>query len=95
MAMNNAVTRHAGQRMQQRSIPPVVVDWLIGYGATEHDHRGSEIRYFDKKARRQLSSDVGGQIVRRLEAFLDTYLVLGTDGRVVTIGHRTQRINRH
>lgn len=93
--MNQPLTRHASQRMQQRSIPPIVVDWLIGYGACEYDHHGGEVRFFDKQARRQLTSEVGGQVVKRLEPFLNTYLVMGSDGGVITVGHRTQRINRH
>ncbi len=93
--MNQPLTRHASHRMQQRNIPPVVIDWLIGFGTSEYDHRGGEIRYFDKRARRQLNSEIGGQVVRRLEEFLNTYLVLGSDGHVITVGHRTQRINRH
>ena len=91
---DSTLTKHANQRMQQRRIPPMVIDWLIGYGACEHDHRGAEIRYFDKKARRKLNSDIGGQVVKRLEDFLNSYLVLGSNGHVITVGHRTHRINR-
>jgi len=89
------LTKHSSERMQQRAIPPLIVDWLMAYGATEYDHHGAEIHYFDKKARRQLERDFGGLIVRRLDDLLDTYLVVGTDGGVITVGHREQRINRH
>jgi hypothetical protein len=88
-------SKHAQIRMRQRSIPPIVIDWLIGYGASEFDHHGAEIRFFDKRSRRQLTSEIGGQVVERLQPFLNTYLVMGTDGGVITVGHRTQRINRH
>lgn len=91
----NYVSKHTTHRMQQRGIPPLIVDWLIAYGATEYDHRGGEIHYFDKKARRQMEREFGEQVVRRLEGYFDTYLVLGHDGGVVTVGHRTRRVNRH
>jgi len=88
------ITKHSADRMQQRGIPPLILDWLMAYGVTEHDHNGAEIHYFDKKAKRQMERDFGSQILRRLDDLLDTYLVVGVDGVVITVGHRTQRINR-
>ena len=89
------VSKHTIHRMQQRGIPPLIVDWLMAYGAVEHDHRGGQIHYFNKKARRQMEREFGDLVVRRLEDFLDAYLVVGNDGALVTVGHRCQRINRH
>ncbi len=82
---------HARRRAQQRAIPPLVVDWLLRFGAEVHDSHGAAIRYFDRNARRKLRREVGREPVRRLRDKLSCYLV-EKDGRIVTIGHRYRRI---
>ena len=89
-----ALTRHADARLQQRGLPRAVIGWLQQFGAEEHDKHGAVIRYFDKAARRRLEQGLGRAVVRRMEDFLDAYLV-EHDGCVVTVGHRTQRLRRH
>lgn len=89
-----ALTRHADTRRQQRGLPRAVIEWLQRFGAEEHDKRGAVIRYFDKAARRRLEKELGRAVVRRMDSFLDAYLV-EHDGQVLTIGHRTQRLWRH
>ena len=89
------LTGHAQARVQQRGIPPLILEWLLAYGATKADHRGAEIRYFDRQSRRRLGNAVGHQVVDRLSGLLDTYVVVAENGAVITAGHRTKRINRH
>lgn len=86
------LTCHAHARMQQRGVPPLIVEWLLEYGASEVSH-GAVRRYFDKRARKQLASIVGHQVVDRLGDLLNLYVVEG-NGRVVTAGHRTKRFRR-
>ena len=86
-------TRHAEIRMQQRGIPPLILDWLLQYGQEAHDHQGAIIRYFDKRSIRRLRSEVGSAPVGRLADYLNAYLV-ESDGAVLTAGHRFKRINR-
>lgn len=89
--MHAQLTKHASTRCQQRAVPPIVVDWLLEYGAVAHDHRGAEVRFFDKKGKKRLSSSVGERVVSRLGNVLDTYLI--TKGStVITIGYRFKRI---
>lgn len=88
-------TRHALIRMQQRGIHADVVESLLDFGRTAHDHRGAEIVFFDKAARRRLAREHGGEVLRRLGKRLRTYLVVDTDGDVLTVGHRTRRIRRN
>ena len=57
--MNTQISHHAATRQQQRGIPPLIMEWLSNYGACRHDHRGAEIRYFDKQSRQALARDVG------------------------------------
>lgn len=79
--------------MQQRGIPPGVVDLLLSYGSVEHDHHGAEIYHFDKPAIRRLEHAWGRTLVRRLDGLRRAYAVVHA-GQVVTTGHRYDRI-RH
>lgn len=89
------LTRHATVRMQQRGIDPLIVDWVLRYGACVHDHHGGIKRYFDKKARRRLARDVGPSVVDKLGPLLDAVVIQSAhDQRVVTAAHRTRRIRR-
>ncbi|MCC6145274.1 MAG: hypothetical protein DPW12_10510 [Rhodocyclaceae bacterium] len=86
------LTEHARARMQQRAIPPAVVEALLAYGQGEHDHRGGTIHYFNKAARRRLERE---RLDRALERYLDAYAVVAGTGEVITVGHRDKRIPRH
>ena len=71
-------TSHAQNRIQQRCIPPLVIDWLLSYGKREKSFGSSRIT-FDKKARRDLSKDVGGQVVKQLSKYLNACIVVNHD----------------
>lgn len=88
------ITPHAQARMQQRGIPPGILDLLLSYGSVEHDHHGAEVYHFDEAAIRRLQHDIGREPVRRMHEYLNAYAVYGTDGTLVTTGHRYQRIRR-
>lgn len=89
------LTHHARARLQQRGIPPLVVERLLDFGREEHDHQGGRIVYFDRRARARLEKAVGGETYRRIERHLDAYAVVAETGEVITVGHRTHRINHH
>jgi hypothetical protein len=93
--MNLNMTRHASARQQQRGIPPLILDWLTQFGATAQSHHGAEIRFFDKRSRKQLATVVGTEVVSRLGGLLDAYAVVSTTGTVITVGHRYKRIKEH
>jgi len=86
-------TKHATERMQQRGIPPLVVDACQNYGRLHYAGRGSIIYYLDKKARRRLEREWGRPVTRRLSKFLDgAYVVVGSDGVIITTGKRFKRL---
>lgn len=89
------LTQHARMRMQQRGIPPEAVEDLLDYGRAAHDHRGAEIVFFDKAARRRLAREHGGRLDERGAKLTQTYAVLAADGSVRTIGWRYKRIRRN
>ena len=86
------MTNHAQVRIRQRAVPYLVVDWLLDYGASHHDHHGAEIRYFDRQSRRKLEQTAGKRVIAHLSKFLDCYLVCTTDGIILTAGHRYKRV---
>lgn len=80
--------------MQQRSIPPLVVTWLLEFGKMRYDHRGGIVYYFDSHSRRNLERVVGSRVVARLSDYLNTYAVASaSDDALVTVGHRHKRFN--
>ena len=87
-------SKHARNRMQQRSIPPLVVTWLLEFGRMRYDHRGGIVYYFDRHSRRDLERAVGSRVVARLSDYLNSYAVSSTgDEALVTVGHRNRRFN--
>lgn len=86
---------HANKRLQQRCLPPLVVDWLHQFGHEQHDGRGAIILHFDKPAQRRLERAVGREPVRRMKQWLNAYVVVTTDGEIITAGYRFRRVLRH
>lgn len=89
------MTHHAARRMQQRGIPERILPWLFDFGEEEYDHHGTMMLYFNRRARQRLARAVPKRELKSLEHALNVYAVLGTDGAVVTVGHRTHRINHN
>lgn len=90
-----SLTHHAARRLQQRCIPEEILPLLMAYGEEEYDHHGTVLLYFNKRARNRIAKAVAATELKSLEHALNTYAVLDRDGCVVTVGHRTQRINHH
>lgn len=84
-------SNHAEKRMQQRGIPPLLVDWLYNYGKSLFDNHGAEILFFSKKSSRLLKRDIGSIIYRKIEHLLDCYLI-HSNGVVITVGRRYKRL---
>lgn len=93
--MTPSLTNHARARLQQRGISNTVLDCLLLYGRKVHDHRGGEIVFFDHHARERLRRQADPHQYKVIEPKLDAYAVIGADGAIVTVGHRTRRINRN
>ena len=85
------LTSHARARMQQRGIASDALDMPLSYGREVH-HHGAIILYMDKAAQKRLAAaSKAKNEVRRLSGL---YAVLSRHGQVITVGHRTRRINR-
>lgn len=89
------LTSHALKRARQRSVPPVVIEWLGEFGHEKFDGRGGIIRYFDQDGLRRMERRLGRHFVRENNRYWRCYLVESAgDGSVVTVGRRTKRIPR-
>ncbi len=88
------MSHHAEVRRQQRAIPPMVIDLLTQFGKTEPAGDGTRKVFFDKSARRKVKA-YAGPLAGLLEPHLDVYAVVADDEKLVTIGHRYERIRRH
>lgn len=84
-------TMHSEIRQQQRGVPPIIVDLLIRFGNREHDARGGEVLYFDKKSKKKVETYVGG-LFGKLNEHMDAYAVIAS-GKLVTVGSSYKRIN--
>lgn len=88
------MTQHASLRRQQRAIPPLLIDLLLQFGASEPSGDGTSKYFFNKSARRQVMA-YAGSFARALEEHLDLYAVVAADNSVITVAHRDARIRRH
>lgn len=86
------LTAHARARMQQRGIEAEALELLLSYGREAYDHHGAVLLYMDKAAQRRLAAASQAKSMERRLAGL--YAVLSLHGQVITVGHRTRRINR-
>ena len=88
-----SLSAHARRRMQQRGISAAALDALLDFGRTTRAGRGRELVFFDRKARARLEREsvlAAGEATRVTKS----YAIVGSDGTVVTVGHRFRRIPR-
>jgi hypothetical protein len=87
---------HARRRSQQRSIPPAVVEYLLRFGTSRYCGDGAERIFFTRKGREALAASLQAEgDGKRLDHFSNAYLVVGGNGRIVTVGHGYRRFRNH
>jgi hypothetical protein len=85
---------HAKTRLQQRGIPPLVVDLLMQFGSPSRCG-GAERLMFDKQAMKRLRRHLGGERgLKVVERWLSVYAIIGDDGCVVTTAHKCAHFHR-
>jgi hypothetical protein len=80
-------SEHARARLQQRAIPPLVVDLLMQFGSPSRCG-GAERLMFDKQAVKRLRQHLF------VERWLNVYAIIGDNGNVVTIAHKCAHFHR-
>ena len=88
-----ALTAHASKRVQQRAIPPVMIEWLMQFGVQRWS-RGASVYEFDKDSRRRLRRHLGQRLFASVEQWLGAYIVIGSEQKVITAGWRQGRRHR-
>ena len=89
-----ALTTHARARMQQRGIRPEAIAALLDFGCARYLHsKGRELVFFDKKAQARFAK-ANPDVAREAGRLRRTYAILGSDGIVITVGHRDRRVTR-
>lgn len=87
-------TFHAKGQRQRRAGLPLIEALILDYGMRIRRH-GADVVYLDKAARKQIRREVGGdRSLRVVERWLNTYLVVGDNGQIITNARRTRRIRR-
>ena len=81
---------HATMRQQQRGVRADVLSALINYGRV--GHRGGQVFYMDKEARKLARAELGRESYGRLADKLNAYAVMSNDGVIVTVGKRLRRL---
>lgn len=90
------ITQHAAIRMQQRGIKEDTLNCLFKYGSKVHDGRGCVIVYFDKQALKRIKQTHPKNFsLKSFESQTSAYAVVSIRGEVLTVGHRSKKINRH
>lgn len=93
--MEHTLSKHACERLQQRAVPPLVIEFLERFGSVIRCC-GSDRLIFDKAAVRRLKRHLGGDRgLRLIERWLDVYAVVSDNGRLVTVAHQSRRHWRH
>ena len=88
-----SLSAHARRRMQQRGISTAALDALLDFGRSIRAGRGRELVFFDRRARERLAREsvlAAGEATR----VTNSYAIVGSDGTVVTVGHRFRRVPR-
>ena len=87
------LTTHARARMQQRGISASALDVLLDFGRVTRAGRGRELVFFDRKARERLA-DAKALAAGEADRVCNSYAIVASDGKVITVGHRFRRIPR-
>jgi len=69
----------------------MLIDLLLTFGVSEKVPGGAEKVFFDKSSRKRVRA-YAGPLASLLDKHLDIYAVVVDGNKVITIGHRLERI---
>lgn len=89
------LTRHAEARQRQRSIPRYVIAATYDFGS-DHAVRGSLTAYtLDREAIALAQENYPETIWKTLSKYLGVYLIIGDEGKIVTVARGRCRPTHH
>lgn len=83
------MTRHAEHRRIQRNIPTDVVEAIYAFGRPRHA-LGAVSFTFDRNAIIH-AADGDSRVAKMLERYVNAYLIVGDNGRIVTVARSERR----
>lgn len=83
---HNGYSDHARARIQQRAIPPIMVDFLLAHGEVERAGGGAERWSFGRQGWRELERRLG-PAAKGFSRYRKVYLIVH-DATIVTVGYR-------
>lgn len=84
------LTDHARRRSSQRDIPTDIIEMICAYGA-EMKAPGGATRVLLDKDSIELAADGSSRRHTELKRYHKAYLVIGDDGRVITVARQRRR----
>jgi hypothetical protein len=81
------LTEHASARANQRGVPKAIIETIFVFGSEQHAPGGTTRLTLDD-ASICLAADGSAHRQAQLERYRHTYLVIGDDGRVVTVARK-------
>jgi len=94
MQMTPERTRHGELQHQRRATLGLFEGLILDHGTRVRSH-GADIVFLDKAAKKRICNELGGKRGMRLfDRYLDSYLVVSDDNRIITTGRRTTRVKR-
>ena len=89
------LTRHAEARQRQRSIPSYVIAATYAFGS-DHAVRGSLTAYtLDRQAVELAQESYPASVGKALNKYLGVYLIIGDEGKIVTVARGRCRPTHH
>lgn len=89
------LTRHAEARQRQRSIPSYVISATYAFGS-DHSVRGSLTAYtLDRKAIELAQESYPASVGKTLSKYLGVYVIIGDEGKIVTVARGRCRPTHH
>lgn len=73
----------------------MTIYYLLSFGEERPTNKRASIEYSDKETKKKLFAQLDKNQRTKLEHQVNAYLILGVDGKVVTVGHRTRRLMKH
>ena len=88
------ISDHAVKRSQQRGIPVEAMNTLISHGRRRYS--GGGVSYMmDRGSRRRARTAIGESTYKRIQPWLDCYVVVSFDQtNVITVAHRLRKLLR-
>ena len=89
------LTRHAEARQRQRSIPSYVISAIYAFGSDRSVKGGTMSYTLDSEAIELARESCPENIGKTLSKYLGVYLIIGEEGKIITVARGQCRPTQH